>query len=707
MAKQEQTEPKQLCKELQYLIGVPSQYIDNFDALHKGVMVEIRKLCALRSTIIANFSEINNEFKNRVQLADITYTTYLVSDLAKLGFEIQNSGSLSRNVIELNTLIDSRIEGATLHFRGIPREWIYELFHMPNGDDVEGVRVAVRKYRKFKNYYPYQKYINWPFEETPEEKRSQNILRNDTLLHELLANIHRNRYTDLLDFAGVAGDAVVVVDCENSDAQRLYEAMKFARRLVSKIILIDDTHTNKMWDELVQEYREDGIQIEHDELPRLKKEKSLVDLRMVAKTCEEFYKNNVQHFIFVSSDSDLWALICSLPEAKILVLAERCKSGETFIETLTQSNIQVIFMEDIIEPSTELMDRIMRRKLKELKTNTYIEARRMVVTAAQELNLFLDKDTIDRYTSELCGEIVTIEEALEGSKVITVPKALEEFMKPNDAAATVSATVEPTMEAAVDPIAVPEPLENAVEVNLNACEIEALRTHNEWYTGHTTEKPDKVVIKVYDSAGKFKESINCPSVYYPLSGKYEVFNYTNTHLIGDSEEDQRILTIFDKIPYKVGNCYVNAEAMTKALCEAGYKAQTYVGWMLTQNEVVHHAWTVLWVHDRPSVLDLADYLTEMDKMIPPDEKMPIEQLREMMADATVKLMQRPHHERCAPVGIPTPFYYFVGSPSNEAEGRALFRKLVAQFPDHPCMARMNKNKGRIPTQDLIRKKLGK
>ena len=85
-------------------------------------MVEIRKLCALRSTIIANFSEINSEFKNRVQLADITYTTHLVSELAKLGFEIQNSGSLSRNVIELNTLIDSRIEGATLHFRGIPRE---------------------------------------------------------------------------------------------------------------------------------------------------------------------------------------------------------------------------------------------------------------------------------------------------------------------------------------------------------------------------------------------------------------------------------------------------------------------------------------------------------------------------------------------------------------------------------------------------------
>lgn len=424
MAKKEWSEPKPMCEKLQYLIGVPSQYIDNFDTLNKGVMIEVRKLCALRSMIIANFTDINEQFKSYVQLANIPFTARFVEDLAKLGINIVNSGSLSRNVIELNNLIDTRMEKIALGFKYIPQEWIQELFHMPNGNDVEGVRTTVRKYRKFKNYYPYQKYINWPFEETPEEMRSKNILRNDTVLHELLAEIHRNRYTDLMDFAGVAGDAVVVVDCENSDAQLLYEAMRITKRLVSKIILVDDTHTNKMWDELVHEYREEGIQIEHDELPRLKKEKSLVDLRMVAKTCEEFFKNKVQNFIFVSSDSDLWALICSIPEAKILVLAERSKSGEMFIESLTQSNIQVIFMEDIIEPSTELMDRIMRRKLRELKTNAYIDAKHIVINAAQELNLYLKPEDLNRYISEYREGIVPIEDAV-ADKVIEIPRCME------------------------------------------------------------------------------------------------------------------------------------------------------------------------------------------------------------------------------------------------------------------------------------------
>ena len=99
-------------------------------------------------------------------------------------------------------------------------------------------------------------------------------------------------------------------------------------------------------------------------------------------------------------------------------------------------------------------------------------------------------------------------------------------------------------------------------------------------------------------------------------------------------------------------------------------------------------------------------LPEIEKEIPSDTFGLTTDLRERTASLIAKLMKRPNHERCAPVGIPSPPYYLVGSPSNEAEGRALFRKLVAQYPDHPCMARMNKNGGRLPVQDLIRKKLG-
>lgn len=419
MAKKEWTEPKPMCEKLEYLIGVPSQYIDNFDTLNKGIMIEVRKLCALRSMIIANFSDINEDFKNRVQLADISLTARFVSDLAKLEINIVNSGSLSRNVIELNQLIDSRMEKIALGFKYLPSEWIREIFSMPAGDTIDGVRAAVRKYRKFKNYYPYQKYINWPFAETPEEQRSKNIFGNDRALHEMLAEIHINKTTRLLDFVGTAKDVVVVVDCENSNAQRLYNTLSCVKDRLRKIILIDDTHTNLMWDEIVREYREGGIVIEHDELPRLKEEKSLVDLRMVAKTCEEFYKNDVKYFILVSSDSDLWALISSLPDAEIMVLAERCKSGDVFVETLTQHKIQRLFMEDIAEDSTELMDRVMHKEIDAAIAKSYIDVRRIVVNAAQKLNLFLDNEVLDRYTEETLAEVCAVKDKNSGRIVFT------------------------------------------------------------------------------------------------------------------------------------------------------------------------------------------------------------------------------------------------------------------------------------------------
>lgn len=407
-----------LCKKLQYLIGAPAKYIDDYDTLNKDVWREIRKLCSLRSMIIASFTEINEQFRQGVELRDIEMTGRIVNDLALLGITINNAHSLSRNVMELNEFIDDRVKDVSLEFDYLPEEWIQELFHMPNGDDVDGVRAAVRKYRQYKNFYPYQKYINWSYAETPEEQRSKNIFGNDKELHKMLADFHRPKFTRLMDFIGTAKDVVVVVDCENSDAQRLYDSLAFMKRFLRKIILVDDTHTNLMWDELVREYREAGIPIEHDELPRLKEEKSLVDLRMVAKTCEEYYKNHVEHFILVTSDSDIWALISSLPDADIMVLAERCKSGDLLLEALTQNHTPFVFMEDITEESTLLMDRIMRKEIEKQMSRSYIDVRHIVTTAAQKLNLYLDKETIDLYISEALGEIVPVEDIGKGRIIV-------------------------------------------------------------------------------------------------------------------------------------------------------------------------------------------------------------------------------------------------------------------------------------------------
>jgi len=399
---------KPICQKLQYLIGVPKKYIDNFEEFDKGVLSTIRKLCSLRSVIIEKFTDINNEFRNGVQLSEIGFTTKLISDLAQCDISIENRPSLSRNVIELNELIAEKVKPVSLGFYPIPEEWIQELFNMPAGDTIEGVKNATRKYRQFKNYYPYQKYINWPFESTSEERRSRSILRDDKSLHEMLSEIHFPKFISLMDFVGMAGDAVVVIDCENSDAQRLYDALDIVKLYVQKIILIDDTHTNRIWDEIVREYKEAGISIEHDEFPRLKEQKSLVDHRMVAKTCEEFYKNNIKHFVLVTSDSDVWALIHSLPDAEILVLAERCKSGDVFIDALTQNKTQRVFLEDITTESTELRDRIVHRAITahlERTANSTENVWYIVKDVLQELQLYLDRTVFDEYVQWTQNEI--------------------------------------------------------------------------------------------------------------------------------------------------------------------------------------------------------------------------------------------------------------------------------------------------------------
>ena len=81
---------------------------------------------------------------------------------------------------------------------------------------------------------------------------------------------------------------------------------------VSKIILIDDVNTSTAWGVLEEHV---SIPVEHKVIPRIKEDKSLVDITLTAQLCKEFYANNTDSFVLVSSDSDYWGLISSIPEA--------------------------------------------------------------------------------------------------------------------------------------------------------------------------------------------------------------------------------------------------------------------------------------------------------------------------------------------------------------------------------------------------------
>ena len=230
-------ESKHLCEKLQYLIGVPAQYLDNFAALDKSPYTDIRNLCSLRSVIIEKFNHISDNRRKLNGLSNVEDTRHFVAAFENNGIHITNHLSLHVYVIELNKVINEKIESISLEFSPIPAKWIQELFMMPDGDTVDGVKEAIRRYRKFKNSYPYQKYINWDFALTSEEQRSKNLLGSDAELQEILQEAHSNK---LLEFIETSQKVVVVVDCMNSDAQRLYDSLLPIHTSISKIILIED-----------------------------------------------------------------------------------------------------------------------------------------------------------------------------------------------------------------------------------------------------------------------------------------------------------------------------------------------------------------------------------------------------------------------------------------------------------------------------------
>ena len=78
---------------------------------------------------------------------------------------------------------------------------------------------------------------------------------------------------------------------------------------IEKIVLYDDVHAASAWDILERYVR---IPIEYIKIERLKDNKSLADIKLTAGTCREYYKNQVDSFVLVSSDSDYWGLIESM-----------------------------------------------------------------------------------------------------------------------------------------------------------------------------------------------------------------------------------------------------------------------------------------------------------------------------------------------------------------------------------------------------------
>lgn len=390
-----------IVSKVAYLIGVPKRIFENeheppqldvyrqldFD---KNARI-IRHLCIVRTSIERNFKYIND--KMRTELKSILSLPQFVpaesiSQLSADGinFVKKSSTQLSGHIVEINRIISDRINNCKNLFPlWLNWQYIRELFLMPDGLREESTKDAAAVYYNGLSFYPYQMYINW----TPQDEG--NILYSDKKFVTLLYQWHQDEFTDLgkvsdagsfikgniYDFIDDGEKVVIVVDCENVDPYKLSATLRGLSRnytdKIASIILFDDIHASSGWD-LLERFT--TIPVEHIEIERVKQNKSLVDMRLAMRVSQEFYENTVDSFVLVSSDSDYWALISSLPKARFLVMVEHDKCGPDLKAALAEHGIFYCYLDDFYSGNSE-----------ELKTQALFREMRLYMEQAVRLNL--------------------------------------------------------------------------------------------------------------------------------------------------------------------------------------------------------------------------------------------------------------------------------------------------------------------------------
>lgn len=361
----------EIVSKVAYLIGVPKRIFDNeyeapkievYNKLESDKSARIiRHLCIIRTAIERNFRHINETMKFSYRTINSMPEYVPMESLTQLNddginFIKKSSTQLNHHIIEINRLISDRINNCKKLFPlWLNWQYVKNLFIMPDGLKEEGTKNAADVYYAHRPLYPYQMYINW------EPLDVGNLLYNDkkfaTLLYEMngdyfaeyskVSDVGSYIKGSIYEFIGSSEKVVVVVDCENSDPYKLCATLKnldheYTEKIAS-IILFDDVHSASAW-RILDSFTH--IPVEHMMIERVKQNKSLVDVMLIARTCQEHYKNDVDSFILVSSDSDYWGLISSLPEARFLVMIERENCGADLKNALVNAGIFYCYIDD-------------------------------------------------------------------------------------------------------------------------------------------------------------------------------------------------------------------------------------------------------------------------------------------------------------------------------------------------------------------------
>lgn len=368
----------EIVSKIAYLMGIPGKIFENeheppkieiYNRLEEEKAARIiRHLCIIRTAIERNFKNINDkmkfEYTSLYNMPEyIPESSMRQLDRDGINFIRKSSVKLCHHIIEINKLIMDRINNCKAMFPlWLNWQYVKSLFLMPDGLTEAGTKNAADIYYAHLSCYPYQMYMNW----TPRE--TGNILYNDKKFVTLLYEWNGDQFSEyskvsdassyvkgsIYEFIESSEKTVVVVDCENSDPYKLCATLRNLDRQytekITSIILFDDIHAASAW-RILDSFT--GINVEHMMIERVKQNKSLVDVMLISRTCQEHYKNNVDSFIIVSSDSDYWGLIASLKEARFMVMIERENCGPDLKNALINAGIFYCYIDDFYSGNAE------------------------------------------------------------------------------------------------------------------------------------------------------------------------------------------------------------------------------------------------------------------------------------------------------------------------------------------------------------------
>lgn len=424
----------QIVSKVAYLIGVEKRLFQEGDNLSQEVFAEtdlvrdakvFRSLNIIRTGIMKNYKEINSRIS--YDLCNLsTLPEYISQDdlqyLNQQGIIIQKPNTRAiEYVLDLTRIINSRVtETVKACFPvWIDHGYLKDIFYVKCSNEKDAKNLTQR-FSSRKVFYPYQMYLNF------ESRENGNILFNDDKFVRLLYERNKDVFLDIskvndistefkeefLSFMENAGDIYILVDCENTDVYKLYSMMEYLKKncpseifkKIKKMELYDDIHTTSAWKLL---HRFTDIKMEHILTERVKEDKSLVDIRLSAGACRAHYRENISDFILVSSDSDYFGLISSLPECSFQMVVERKNVSDYVLDAAAECDAGLCYVDDFCTGSLEpLYADAMKLEIREfLENKTYIDLKRLFSTAAHNARVNMTEAEVDSYCEKYSKEI--------------------------------------------------------------------------------------------------------------------------------------------------------------------------------------------------------------------------------------------------------------------------------------------------------------